>query len=340
MEWDQYERAFLREAGRNKKSAQYCEKWLRYAKRLFDNNLPIIYNQEHFCMLVGYKQEYVYAASNSMRPFYRSFYIAKKNGGNRRICEPLPNLKEIQKWILLNVLEKMEASPYAKAYIKGKNVRENARFHKRQKKVLSLDVHDFFGSISSFLVYEVFVKVGYESDVAMMLTQLCCLDGCLPQGAPTSALLSNIIMKHFDDNIAKFVNEKKIRYTRYADDMTFSGDFDEKEVIRFVRKKLKKVGMTLSEEKTRVRYQGQQQEVTGIVVNDKLQLSKKKRKKIRQEIYYIKKYGLQSHLEYIQEGRRNYLEHIKGEIAYALFINPKDFEMKQYFEYIKALREN
>lgn len=339
MEWEQYERMFLLEAEKKNKSKQYCKTWLVYAKKLFENNLPIIYNQEHLCMLVGYTPEYVYAASNGARHFYRSFYIVKKNGGSRRICEPLPNLKEIQKWILLNVLEKMEVSPYAKAYIKGKNIRENARFHKRQKKVLSLDVHDFFGSISSFLVYEVFVRGGYQSEVAMMLTQLCCLDGCLPQGAPTSALLSNIIMKQFDDDIAKYVNENKIRYTRYADDMTFSGNFNEKEVIRFVRKRLKKIGLTLSEEKIRVRYQGQQQEVTGIVVNDKLQLSKQKRKRIRQEIYYIKKYGLQSHLEYVQEERCNYIEHIKGEIAYAVFINPRDVEMKKYLEYVKTYRE-
>ena len=339
MEWEQYKNAFLIEANKNNKSTQYCEKWLNYARKLFENNLPIIYNQEHLCMLVGYETEYIYAASNGARHFYRTFYVPKKKGGYRTISEPLPNLKDIQKWILINVLEKMEISPYAKAYVKGKNIRENARFHKRQKKVLSLDVHDFFGSISSFLVYEVFVNVGYQSDVAMMLTQLCCLEGSLPQGAPTSALLSNIIMKHFDDDIAKYVNENKIRYTRYADDMTFSGDFNEREMIRFVRKKLKKMGMALSEEKTRVRCQGQQQEVTGIVVNDKLQLSKKKRKKIRQEIYFIKKYGLQSHLEYIQEERRNYLEHIKGEIAYAFFINPKDAEMKEYLEYIKTLKD-
>ena len=83
------------------------------------------------------------------------------------------------------------------------------------------------------------MAVGYSESVAMMLTNLCCLEGSLPQGAPTSAALSNILMKDFDYKIGAFCKMYKIRFTRYADDMTFSGDFDEVKVISFVRKSLK-----------------------------------------------------------------------------------------------------
>lgn len=84
-----------------------------------------------------------------------------------------------------------------------------------------------------------FIELGYNNDVAIMLTNLCCLNYKLPQGAPTSSSLSNIIMKKFDHSVSDFCKNNAIRYTRYADDMTFSGDFDEINVIRFVRNELK-----------------------------------------------------------------------------------------------------
>lgn len=195
------------------------------------------------------------------------------------IAEPLPNFKDIQKLILINILYKIPVSPYAKAYIKKKSIKENVRFHRRQKAVLTLDIHDFFGSITSYRVYRLFSELGYNEAVDMMLTGLCSLDNELPQGAPTSAALSNIVMKEFDGTIAKYTGENKIRYTRYSDDMTFSGDFNLVDVIRLVRRELKKYGMRLNDEKTRTRRQGQQQEVTGIIVNEKMQLPKKRENK-------------------------------------------------------------
>ena len=170
-------------------------------------------------------------------------------------------------------------SPYAKAYIKKKGIKENVRLYRRQKAVLTLDIHDFFGSIKLYRVYRLLSELGYNEAVDMMLTGLCSLDNELPQGAPTSAALSNIVMKEFDGTIAKYTGENKIRYTRYSYDMTFSGDFNLVDVIRLVRRELKKYGMRLNDEKTRTRRQGQQQEVTGIIVNEKVQLPKKRENK-------------------------------------------------------------
>ena len=153
--------------------------------------------------------------------------------------------------------------------LKKKSIKENARFHKRQEILLSLDVKKFFDSITSDKVYKVFSSLGYQEDIVVMLTNLCCLNGCLPQGAPTSPIISNIILKKFDDEVGKFTNEKKIRYTRYADDMTFSGDFNPGQIISFVKNRLYELGLKLNEEKTRTRKKSQRQEVTGIVVNEK-----------------------------------------------------------------------
>lgn len=337
MEWNEYRNAFSEAAKENGKSENYCEEYLNYANKIWMHNMPVIYNQDHLCRILGYLPIYVYAVVNAPDKFYRKFMIDKKSGGKRVISEPLPNLKEIQKWILSHILYKAEISPYAKAYIPGKSIKDNVRFHRRQKKVLSLDIKAFYDHLTDWMVFQFFVEVGYDDSVAMMLTRLCCLDGCLPQGAPTSATLSNILMRGFDEKIGMFCREKNIRYTRYADDMTFSGDFNELEVIRHVRKNLKEMQLHLNEKKTRVRNQGQQQEVTGVVVNYKTQLARSIRKEIRKNMYYIQKYGLESHLAYINVEHKNYLKHLLGRVSYALFINPKDREMKQYMEILKNM---
>lgn len=336
MVWEAYREEFEKAAKEAGKSTAYCEKWLSYAENLYRQGMPIIYTPEHLSLLVGYNMEYLYAAANCAERFYRRFEIPKKSGGMRTIAEPLPSLKEIQRWILDNILQHMQVSPYAKAYIKGRSIKDNVRFHRRQKKVLTLDIKDFFPSLSSWRVYQKFLQIGYQENVAMLLTNICCLDRGLPQGAPTSALLSNILLLPFDSAAARFAGKKGIRYTRYADDMTFSGDFDETEIIAFVKKQLKRLGLKINSEKTRLQTQGERQEVTGIVVNKKVQLSKQKRKEIRKNMYYIQKYGLESHLAHIKEERKNYISHLLGEIGYALFINPKDTELRTYQAYLKS----
>lgn len=151
-------------------------------------------------------------------------------------------------------------------------------------------------------------------------------------------LCLNLLLREFDEKVGMYCRQEQIRYTRYADDMTFSGNFDELKVIRFVRKALKSMGLQLNNKKTRVRKQGQQQEVTGIVVNYKTQLPKSIRKEIRKNMYYICKYGLESHLDYIDSEHKNYLEHLLGQVSYALFINPNDLEMERYKKILKALK--
>ncbi len=339
MEWNEYKVTFCKIAKKNGKSEEYCEECMIYAQNLWVNKIPIIYTQEHLCALLGYLPIYVYAAANSPERFYRQFSIPKKNGGIRIISEPLPNLKEIQKWILKNILYNLKVSAYAKAYIPGKSIKDNVRFHRRQKKVLSLDIKSFYDCLTDWMVFQLFMENGYNESVAMMLTGLCCLNGSLPQGAPTSAALSNLLMKKFDEIVGKYCKEQEIRYTRYADDMTFSGDFDEVQVIRFIRKNLKSMGLKLNKTKTRVRKQGQQQEVTGIVVNYKTQVPKTVRKEIRKNMYYIQKYGLESHLNYIGTERKNYIGHLMGQISYALFINPKDREMKRYKHILEEYKQ-
>lgn len=281
----------------------------------------------------------LYAISNNIENNYNIFNIKKKNGKNRKIYAPKYNLKKIQRRILKNILEKKEVSKYACAYLPKKDLKENACEHINKKIVLKLDIKDFFGSITfSEVLKKCFPYEYFPNATAVLLTKLCTYYDYVPQGAPTSAYISNIVMQDFDEVIGDFCKKQNISYTRYSDDLTFSGDFDYKRVIAFVKKELLARGYLLNKDKIVVISKKSCQKVTGIVVNEKMQVEKRYRKKIRQEMYYIKKYGLSSHLETLKmENKELYIMRLKGRINFCLQINKKDKEMKKYLEELKSI---
>lgn len=335
MKWPTYKRRFFNRAKAEGFNKDYIKQCLDYAYNLFTRNLPIIYDQEHVSLLVGYNLSYLLRASNKPDAFYREFEILKKNGGKRKISEPLPSLKEIQRWILDNILYKCEVSRFAKAFIPSKSIKENARFHRGQRLVLSLDIKDFFSSIKFDKVYSLYKSIGYSKSVAVLLAKLSTLNNCLPQGAPTSPALSNLISHRIDKRFSSFAIKNKVRYTRYADDITFSGNFNVGNLIRLATCVLDDEKLSLNQSKTRLMMKHQKQEVTGIVVNEKLQAPRALRRKVRQEVYYINKYGLDSHLNAIGSTRANYIEHLKGLVQFVIFVNEKDTEFCEYLKYLK-----
>lgn len=337
MKWGIYKRAFTQKARLANKKEEYISQCLIYAKPLFEKNLPIIFNQTHLALLIGIDNEYFHRMSNSSLLFYRSFEIAKKNGGVRRIDEPLPDLKKVQKWILNEILYKIPVSKFSKAYIPKCSIKDNARFHKGQKVLLQIDLKDYFKSIKIGMVTRFYKSIGYNKAVAVMLAKLSCYRGALPQGAPTSPYLSNLITVELDDRLARYALAKHIRYTRYADDLSFSGDFNVEEVIRKVINCTAVLGLSVNTKKTKVSRMHKKQQVTGIVVNEKIQVCRTYREKIRQEVYFINKYGLSEHLARIKETRKNYLEHLIGKINFVKFVNPHDEKMEGYLKLLKDI---
>lgn len=340
MNWKRLEKEIKQECRRQKKNDAFSRDFFKYSKNLFDKGLPIISSPLHFSMLVGMDHHYVCNMANGTKSFYRSFKIKKANGKMRTISEPLPDLKYVQSWVLENILEQCPVSVYAKAFVKGRSIKSNARFHRSQPVVVTMDIKDFFPSITVFDVHDIFLNMGYLDKLSWFLANLCCYNKVLPQGAPTSPYLSNIRLINFDNEIDSYIKKKGIRYTRYADDLTFSGDFNPHTLIHDISVMLYKNGFRLNASKTRVARKNTRQEVTGIVVNSHMQVSKKKRRNIRQQVYYIEKYGLDSHLDFIKETRSHYLNHLLGQINFALFVNPKDEEMHGYFDYIKSILIN
>ena len=283
----------------------------------------------------------LYSISNNIEKNYKIYKIRKRNGKYRTIYEPNSLLKHIQKQILLNILNNKSISKYAKAYHKGISLKDNAIPHINKNIILKLDIKDFFENISFVDIYNSCFPIEYfPKSVGMLLTYLCTYDEHLTQGSPTSAYISNLVMKDFDEVLGAWCEDKNISYTRYSDDMTFSGNFNPNEIIKKVRKMLYKLGLQLNNNKIHVVSKSSNQNVTGIVVNEKVQVSSKYRKEIRQEIYYIKKFGLESHLKYneVEINKEKYLNILYGKIIYVLQINEDDNEFKKYKTYIFKLK--
>ncbi len=279
--------------------------------------------------------EILYTISNHTEKFYVPKIIKKRNGSNRQLYVPKPILKQIQKNILNNVLYAFPVSDYAMAYVKNRSLVENAKPHVNKKIILKLDIEDFFGSISSEKIYRLFTKEQFSSQVRTLLTHLVTYLDVLPQGAPTSPYISNLVMKDFDEEIGTYCEMRKIDYTRYCDDLTFSGNFDCWEVKRKVSALLKRKGFILNEKKTRIIKKNNAQVVTGIVVNEKVNVRKTLQKRLRQELYYIKKYGIESHVKRIGEEKETYKRHLMGQINYCISIHPK----KEFIEYKNLLQK-
>lgn len=335
--WTSYKGKYLRQISDTGYSNEEIAICLEYAKPIFNKGLPVIYDLTHLAKLVGYEQTYIVAAAFATNSFYREYKVPKASGGIRLISEPLPSLKEIQRWILDEILSKLNSSIYAKGFLPDKSIKDNARFHRGQKKLLSLDIKSFFPSVRAGRVYNLFSRLGYQKHVAFYLTRLCTLNECLPQGSPTSPMLSNVISLRLDRRLSGYARKYRIRYTRYADDLSFSGDFNEHKLIRFVRLVLRDEGFELNDEKTRLMQPHQRQEVTGVVVNKHLQAPKTTRRQFRSDMYYIKKYGLESHMIKRKIVQANYLKHLLGIGNFILFVNPKDLEVANDINFLHRL---
>lgn len=282
-------------------------------------------------LIQGVGNRELYYLSNNANKQYKLINIPKKNGGSRKVYAPSDKLKWCQHYIAENYLNTYAVSKYATAYQKGKGIIDNASVHCGKKYILKLDIEDFFGSIGFDKVYSVFYKC-YPAKVSKMFAELCTFQDALVQGSPASPVISNIVMYNFDMIIGKWCEERGISYTRYCDDLTFSSNEKLYAVYNKAKGLLLKYGFYLNSQKTHFVSGYHQQNVTGIVVNEKPQVSAAYRRKLRQEIYYCNKYGIESHINKLglNYTADEYKQVINGKINYILSINPNDTEFLKY----------
>lgn len=300
----------------------YIELCVMYATKLLENDMPVIFDFRHLSLLLGYDpREVAYYLFAHEDEFYSQFEIPKRNGSKRVIDVPSERLKDIQRWILNNILVNYKLNDYCYGFRKGKSIYDNALQHVSKPCVLNFDIKNFFPSISRDDVFYVFYNKGYTKKVAYYLSKLVTKDDVLPQGAPTSPMLSNIVALKLDKRLQLLSKKYYASYSRYADDITFSGAENIVNLIPIVKKIVEEEGFCLNEEKTRYAYTYQRQEVTGLIVNKKVSIPNEYIKELKKEIYFCKKYGVNSHLSRIQIEKSFYKEHLYGKVYFVKMIN-------------------
>lgn len=303
---------------------------LKYVARLQENNVPVIFNLRHLRKICGIskKEQNSYFGVNRGR-MYRQFRIPKKSGGFRAIEAPCEKLKAIQRWIKDDILDSFSCSDYATGFRTGKSIVDNARPHVGKELIINIDLKDFFPSIHYSDVIRVFAYMGYRTDVAHLLTRLCTNgNNVLPQGSPASPALSNLISLRLDKRLGQLASNLNCSYTRYADDITFSGDKGIRAALPLIRDIITDEGFEINENKVRLQYAHQRQEVTGLIVNEKLSISPSLKNEIKSAIYYCKKFGVSGHMRRIGCEKHFYKEHLYG-IAY--FIKMVDEKLGNYY---------
>lgn len=274
----------------------------------------------------------LYAVSNSLGRHYHRVEIPKKSGGVRTLSVPDEVLKSIQRRICQVLLIWMPVSAYARAYRDCASTLKNAAPHVGKELVLKLDILHFFDSVRySDVKDKVFPEEVYSEPIRILLAMLCYHGDALPQGAPTSPAISNILLYEFDELVGSWCAARNIAYTRYCDDLTFSGSFDPREVQGFVRAQLKNRGFLLNAQKTRLQPRGRQQMVTGIVVNESPGIPRTYRRTLRQELHYCRRFGVEGHLnsQGITQSPETYLRALLGRVSYVLSVTPDDKEMQE-----------
>lgn len=305
------------------KKCEFEQKYINacydYASRLIENNLPVIFDTEHFCLLIGVKKEFILKLIFSEEHFYKISQIPKKRNGIRKLTIPCMELKYIQRWILDNILINIPVSNYATGFKNGMSILDNAKKHLNKDCVINMDIKDFFPSIMFEKIFRIFSYYGYTKEVSFLLAKLCTYDDQLPQGSPASPYLSNIVCLKLDARLANIADKYEANYTRYADDITFSGKYGINKIIDITKEILEDEGFSLNDNKTRVSYNYQRQEVTGLIVNNsKIRINKNYKRDLWQQIYYCKKFGVRNHLDKTGCNKSFFKEHLYGR---AYFVN-------------------
>lgn len=242
------------------------------ALKLFKRGLPPLVDTYTLPYLFGISAKLVSVMGKFPGKYYRIFSILKSGGGQRQIEAPRRFLKIIQRWVHQHVLATQPLHPAVFGFVKGRNIFGNARVHVSSRNLMVLDIADFFPSISIARVQDVFLGIGFQYPVACQLASLCTLDGRLPQGAPTSPSLANLVFEPVDEQVLSLSKAWQCHYTRYADDLAFSGSrkFKMSDVVA-IGKILHQYGFALQKAKSRIVGLGGRKIVAGLVVNEKPQ---------------------------------------------------------------------
>jgi len=261
---------------------------------------------------------------------YKQFRIPKRSGhGYRIICAPSKQLKGIQRWIMAFILRKVDVSAQSTAFRPGCSVVLNAEVHVRKHFVFNADIKDFFPSITVRRVCGLFKSLKYPGEVAFALARLTTFKGRLPQGAPSSPDIANIICRKLDSRLQGLCDKRGWSYTRYCDDITISGaGAISNSTISTISEIVRDEGFVLNPRKTHTVRQKGRQMVTGLVVNEKMSIPRYQRKRWRAVFHQAK-------LEPKRFVART--AELQGYISFLRMVNPGDSACDRYEEVLRRV---
>lgn len=272
-------------------------------------NIAPLFSGMDLAIVLGIGPGLLISILNKQERHYRRFPLEKGDGSVRMIASPKTYLKVIQWWILDNILNQLEVHSSAFGFIKNRSILDNAASHLGSRHFLNVDIKSFFDSVKEESVVDLFSDIGYSKKTSMILARICCLDGALPQGAPTSPAIGNQILKPLDVRLSDALVKNGYKYSRYADDITVSGrDRIETELLDTIRGEVETAGFELKHAKTRFAGPGDRTEVTGLVVRDFVQPPREWRKRTRAVLHRLS-------LKPILETRE--IDYLRGIIGYA-----------------------
>lgn len=279
---------------------------------------------------------------------YQTFEIPKKSGGTRTIKAPHRYLKMIQRYLNICLLAVFTPAPNVTGFVPGRNVVTNARMHTGKKYVYNLDLKDFFPGISFFRIWAVLTKVPpfrLDPEMARIVANLCCDNRCLPQGAPTSPVLSNAVCMRLDRKLYNLSRMLNFTYSRYADDITISSNEDifYPQFRTLVFDIIEQEGFEVNLNKERLQKYNviedgalirERQEVTGIIVNQKANVSRAYIKNLRAALHNWQFKGYEQAVAKYQY----YYQREKGFVRYRGEIPPFENYLAGKLEYLGMVR--
>ena len=337
--WPRFSKQLIMETGRSEPSRDIPylpllsfkdEKQLSVAAGIESSELETDFTT--IGLILGISPKLVMQIHHKPERHYRSFVLKKKGGGERPIESPKVFLKVIQQFLNDYILADLPIHRCVHSYRSDHSIISNAALHTRKKFVANIDIHDFFGSVTLEQVVNHLVNTGICKRSASIVGQICCKDETLPQGAPTSPLISNSILFGFDECMDEQCSRSGLVYSRYADDITISGDTRDAVVSSILTAEIllaERHKLFLNKEKTRVASQTGQQRVTGIVVNDGVRPPRDFRRSVRAAFHNASK---------MRTVDWNHARRLRGYLSY-LMAFPEIRRSKELQRYRDVFRE-
>lgn len=332
-------RAFFQQ--HTKQDSELVRGYITFIDQCVLRGLPPIFEERHLSRLIGvdYRDLAFYFTSAPGR--YRRFRIPKRLGGSREINVPSPLLLAVQQWILRNVLYKLPASDVAHGGVPGRSIISNATTHLGAKAILKMDLKNFFDTVLLAKGIAIFASAGYSPRLSKSLALLCFEEGKLPQGAATSPALANLAAISLDGRLSALATKFGLNYTRYIDDLVFSGRSIGTRFSAIVQEIVEDAGFIVNVDKTRLMRGLSPKFVTGLAVGgDRLRVPRAFQREVRNKAFQLTKRGVERHLEATETSDPLVLEKVTGQLAFWLHVEPESKAARQLFDALMDYRRS